>query len=104
MVLVAMLAAGCAPVEQSVVDRFFGASRLRDKTALGSVSTVIFEPLEHGIVTRFEIVRVVPATEMSKMVVVEAPVKRPDGRVVQETIRLTLELRQGRWLVTAFAM
>jgi hypothetical protein len=100
--LVATLAAGCAPSEQAVLDRFFRASRLRDRTALGLVATVIFEPLEHGIVTRFDIVRVVSNGEGRKTVSVEAPVKLPDGQVSPRSFEVTMESRGGRWFVTSF--
>jgi hypothetical protein len=102
--LIAILSAGCAPPERSVLDHFFAASRLRDRTALGSVATVMFEPLEQGIVTMFDIVRVAPNGDGSKTVTVEAPVKLPDGQVAQRSIDVTLESRGGRWLVTAFKM
>lgn len=104
ILMTAALVAGCATPERSVLDRFFVASRLRDKTALAPMATVIFEPLEHGIVTSFEIVRVTRSTDGSKTVIVDAPVRLPDGRVEQRSINLTMERRGGRWLVTAFRM
>jgi hypothetical protein len=54
--LVALAAGGCAhPQEEAVLARFFQLSRLRDRTALQDVATVLFEPHERGIVARFEI-------------------------------------------------
>jgi hypothetical protein len=44
--------------ERVALERFFEASRLRDLTALHSISTVVFEPLADGIVTRFTIIDV----------------------------------------------
>jgi hypothetical protein len=44
--------------ERVALERFFEASRLRDLTALHAISTVVFEPLADGIVTRFTITNV----------------------------------------------
>jgi hypothetical protein len=101
--LLAILALQCSsPQERSVLDRFFSSSRLRDKTALADVATVLFEPLEQGIVTRFEIVRVTDPKDGVKIVRVRAPVKMPDGQVVEKNLDMTLERHDGRWVVTAF--
>jgi len=55
------IAPGCAPAQEYLLlERFFHASRLLDRTALARFSTVIFEPLEHGTVTAFEVVGVSP--------------------------------------------
>ena len=43
------------PREQSVLDEFFGASRLRDLTALARISLVVLEPREGGTVGQFTI-------------------------------------------------
>lgn len=57
---VVMLLAGGACVdagaEHMLLDRFFAASRLRDRTALARISTVTFEPLEDGIVVNFVVI------------------------------------------------
>jgi hypothetical protein len=104
--------AGCAAPEQSLVDAFFGASRLRDTTALQQVSTVVFEPREQGIVRTFEITGITPERMLSaavaKDVTVQAPVMLPDGRTVRKTIVITMQ-RQGSdgaspWLVVAFTV
>ena len=42
-----------------LLDQFFSASRLRDRTALQKIATVILEPLEQGTVTTFTITNVV---------------------------------------------
>ena len=92
---------GCSvPQERSLLDRFFTASRLRDKTALSNFATVVFEPLEQGIITDFEVVRVAPEQNDAKAVTISAPVKLPDGQVVEKTLIVTLERRNGRWIVT----
>jgi hypothetical protein len=109
----AVALAGCAAPEQSLLEAFFGASRLRDTTALQSVSTVIFEPLEHGIVRTFQITRVTPEREdgpiVSKDVTVEAPVVLPDGQTVQKTLVVRMQrAKNGKagvspWIITAIA-
>jgi hypothetical protein len=49
-----------APAEQPLLNHFFAASRLRDRTALGDFSTVAFEPATHGIINTFSITKVTP--------------------------------------------
>jgi hypothetical protein len=118
-VLAAALALGCGAREQPLVERFFSASRLYDRTALAQFATVVFNPATDGIVRTFEIVSVsaerpVPretwsraavdlslrhpdgtqpdATEASvKDVTVSAPVQTPDGQTVQKTLVVTLQ-------------
>lgn len=100
--------AGCAAPEQSLLDQFFGASRLRDTTALQRVSTVIFEPLQEGIVRTFRITGVTPERAdgpmVTKDVTVDAPVILPDGQTRQKTLVVTLQRTSGgssrRWMVT----
>src|SRR6185295_14965046 len=86
-----LLTAACARhgAEQVLLDQFFNASRLRDRTALQKISTVILEPLEQGAVTTFTITNVVDVegpkgVVQSKEVNVSAPVRLPDGRTVQK--------------------
>jgi hypothetical protein len=53
-VVVALTAINCVAVsERILLDRFFVASRLRDRTALAGFATVVFEPLADGIVREF---------------------------------------------------
>lgn len=100
--------AGCAAPEQSLLDQFFGASRLRDTTALQRVSTVIFEPLQEGIVRTFRITGVTPERAdgqmVTKDVTVDAPVILPDGQTRRKTLVVTLQRTSGgssrRWMVT----
>ena len=96
----ALLACTLYP-EEAILDRFFRASRLRDRTALGELATVILEPLEQGIITTFEIRGVARDGSERKTVTLDAPVKLRDGQIVQKTLRVTLERRDGRWMVTA---
>jgi hypothetical protein len=96
------------PPERSVLDEFFAASRLRDKTALSRCSTVIFEPLEQGIVVDFEITHLTPEKDNRKDVTIAAPVRLPNGSVVLKTLEINLQrtIPPGdpggslRWIVT----
>jgi len=98
----------CARPEQPLLQQFFGASRLRDTTALQAVSTVTFEPLQQGIVRTFHITGVTPeqvsGQTVTKDVTIEAPVILPDGQTVQKTLVVTLQQARGdtRWMVTGF--
>jgi hypothetical protein len=106
----ALTLAGCAAPEQSLLEAFFGASRLRDTTALQGVSTVIFEPLQQGIVRTFQITGVteerVGGQVVTKDVTVDAPVILPDGQTVRKTLVVTLQRTSGgdsrrwMWIVT----
>lgn len=103
----AVLIASCAGPEQPLIDQFFAASRLRDRTALQKIATVVFEPHERGIVTTFSVVGVAERREGSiewKDVTIAAPVALPDGRTEQKTLIVTLTHDEsGRWLVTSVA-
>ena len=106
--MTALLLSGCsAHPEEPLLERFFEASRLRDRTALQSISTVIFEPRDDGIVTRFDITNVTQEERgegtATKNVTLKAPVKLPDGRILQKTLTVTMEKRSGNWLVTGVA-
>ena len=102
------MAAACARPEQTLLEQFFGGSRLRDTTALQAVSTVTFEPLQQGIVRTFHIAGVAPehveGKTVTKDVTVEAPVILPDGQTVQKTLVITLQHARGdnAWRVTGF--
>jgi len=111
-VAIAVVLGGCAAPEQSLLDAFFGASRLRDTTALQRVSTVIFEPREQGIVRTFEVTKVSPERMLrgavEKDVTVQAPVILPDGQTVRKTIVITMQRQGGDrsnpWRVVAFTV
>jgi hypothetical protein len=52
---------GCSGgAEYLTLQQFFEASRLRDRTALGAISTVAFEPLADGTLTTFRVVSLGP--------------------------------------------
>ena len=100
-----LLAGACGGPERSVIEQFFAASRLRDRTALQQIATVVFEPRERGIVTKFEIVRVdvrADAPRERKDVTITAPVALPGGQTVQKTMVVSMQRDDsGAWLVTA---
>ena len=86
---------GCnATPEKALLDQFFAASRLRDKTALATISTVVFEPREQGTVVDFEITGVQitgrDAMNVAKEVTLSALVRQPDGQTVRKTLIVTI--------------
>jgi hypothetical protein len=88
---------GCGPdTERTLLTQFFAASRLRDLTALGKISTVVFEPATDGIVTSFDITGVIRRGP-TEQVAIAAPVKMFDGRVVMKNFAVTVD----RGVVTA---
>jgi len=92
--LVSVAAAGCANArEHALLDQFFAASRLRDLTALRNVSNVVFEPREQGTVLSFEIKSVEEVSAGSRIVRVDANVRRPDGQTAHEMLLVTISGR-----------
>jgi hypothetical protein len=94
--------------EQLLLEQFFSASRLRDRTALQQISTVIFEPLEQGTVSEFTIVNVADLEQssggvVSKQVTVSAPVRLPNGQTATRKIVFVLQ-RRDHWIVTGFTV
>jgi hypothetical protein len=93
------------PAEKALVDQFFSASRLRDRTAAQSVSTVFFDPKDQGLVRQFTIKSVTPEEESggvaSKNVTLNASVESLDGVRSQKTIFVTMQRRPGAaWMIT----
>jgi hypothetical protein len=93
------------PAERALVDQFFSASRLRDKTAAQAVATVFFDPKDQGLVRDFTIRSVTPEEEngglVSKNVTLTATVESLDGAKSQKTIFVTMQRRQGAaWVIT----
>jgi hypothetical protein len=91
------------PVEQPLLQQFFSASRLRDKTALENIATVIFEPREQGTITTFEITNVAARRDGErelKEVTIAAPVRLPSRETVRQTLIVTMEKVAGRWMIT----
>jgi hypothetical protein len=92
--LVAASCAGCSNArEHALLDQFFAASRLRDLTALRNVSSVVFEPREQGTVLSFEITSVEELSADSRIVRVDAQVRRPDGQTTREILLVTISGR-----------
>jgi hypothetical protein len=86
---------GCSvPPERILLADFFAASRLRDLTALAKLSTIVFEPLEQGTISDFEIRSIERARQdgsgLAKDVTVVAPVRTPQGATVERTLVVTL--------------
>ena len=110
--VIAISVACTGRMEHALLERFFELSRLRDKTALAPIATVVFEPLEHGIVDQFAIVRVAPEersgsdqTEIAaKEVTVDADVRGPDGKTVKKRLIVTMQRAvndaAGTWKIT----
>jgi hypothetical protein len=110
-----LVQAACARhgAEQVVLEQFFNASRLRDRTALQKISTVIFEPVQQGTVTAFAIKNVadVEAPDgkvTSRQVTVSAPVRLPNGQTAEKMIIVILQRGDGvataQWMVTGFVV
>lgn len=104
-----VLLSGCAHSEQALLEQFFGASRLRDTTALQNIATVVFEPREQGFVRTFRVIAVTPErpagpTAVTKDVTLEAAVSLPDGPLVQKTLVVTMTRGRAegprQWLIT----
>ena len=87
------------------MDQFFSASRLRDKTAAQTVSTVFFDPKDQGLVRDFTIDSVGAEEESggvaSKGVRLSATVESEDGVKAKKTIFVTMQRRPGAaWMIT----
>jgi hypothetical protein len=64
-VVLALAAIDCSNgSERALLDQFFTASRLRDRTALARFSTVVFEPPSDGIVEKFVVAAVTPERQL----------------------------------------
>jgi hypothetical protein len=106
--VVLALAPGCGhPREQALVDQFFSASRLRDKTAAQTVSTVFFDPKDQGLVRDFTIDSVGAEEQdesggvTTKSVRLSASVESPEGLTSKKTIFVTMQRRPGAaWMIT----
>jgi hypothetical protein len=114
--VLALLLASCAGCsgcvgrpEQLILDEFFSASRLRDRTALQRMATVVFEPRDQGIVTDFRITGVTEERDrdgarVSKNVSLIARVKLPSGQIRDRNLAITMQSAGGRWTITGVAM
>jgi hypothetical protein len=104
VLLATLAAAACSPPpEYSLLQQFFSASRLRDKSALQDIATIVYEPREQGTLTPFEITNVAPRRDGDrelKEVTIVAPVRLPTRETVQQTLVVTMEKVAGRWKIT----
>jgi hypothetical protein len=105
LLAIAALAVCGHPAERALVDQFFSASRLRDRTAAQSVATVFFDPKDQGLVREFTIRNVTSEEEsggvVSKNVTIRASVESLDGVTAEKTIVVTMQRRpNAAWLIT----
>ena len=105
LLALATLAACRHPAERALVDQFFSASRLRDRTAAQSIATVFFDPKDQGLVREFTIRNVTPEEEsggvVSKNVTIRALVESLDGVKADKTIFVTMQRRpDAAWMIT----
>jgi hypothetical protein len=110
--VLALVAAACADgYTQALLTRFFAASRLEDRTALGPIATVMFDPRTDGTVLDFDITssRVQPNGE--ERVLVSARVHLPNGDTVHKPLVVTMRRSNpaadksttSRWIVVDVA-
>ena len=93
-----LLAACRGAAEQPVVDRFFTASRLHDRTALNAVATVSIDPVTQGTVTEFTILHI-DREATNETVTVDATMHLPSGEFEKRKIVLTLKRNPDAALV-----
>jgi hypothetical protein len=106
LVLATLACSGGA--EYLALQKFFEASRLRDRTALRSISTVSFEPMADGTLTTFKITSLGPeqrqplGSNPSGIRIAELSlsdprrpldVSRAEGELVSKDVRLSAEVR-----------
>jgi hypothetical protein len=73
-VVVALTAVTCTTgPERALLDQFFTASRLRDRTALARFATVVFEPRRDGIVAEFVVLGKTPERDVDEHISAEGP-------------------------------
>ena len=113
--VVAISTACSGRMEHALLERFFELSRLRDKTALAPIATVVFEPFEDGIVDEFDIVRVAPEERSgsgqreiaAKEVTVDADVRGQDGKTLKKRLIVTMQRpvngESTAWKITGVA-
>jgi hypothetical protein len=104
LAMVGLVACGHAS-EKALLDEFFSASRLRDRTAALSVATVFFDPKDQGLVRKFIITNVTPEEQTggltSKNVTIRASVESLAGVTSDKTIFITMQRgRDAGWVIT----
>ena len=97
--------AGCGwtPADEQVLTEFFEQSRAYDTTRLARVATVVFDPRTYGVVQQFRVLKRTtsspPGDGDSRQLTIQADVRSAGGRVSQRTLIVTLERREGSWMV-----
>jgi len=95
------LAACSTSAERPLLESFFSAARLRDRTALADVATTAFEPRERGTVLSFDVAAVRRIGPDGKDVTVSARLRLPDGETTDRALVVSEQLIGGKWMVTA---
>jgi len=87
-----------------VLQKFFTAASAGDRAALTPLATITFDPQSDGVVTNFEITSVTPEEKIgdrvTKNVTLTAPVKLPNGQVVDKKLAIAMERRGDQWVLT----
>ena len=96
--LTACLASG---TDHQLLDRFFAASRLRDRTALARLATVVFEPARDGIVDDFSVVRTTAINADQRQLTVRVTVRPFGHSTTERTLLITTTRREAAGLKTA---
>ena len=101
----ALGACGWTPADEQVLLRFFERSRLYDRTRLEPIATVVFDPRVDGVVERFHVVERGPERpgddgRVVRDVTLDAIVRSASGQERPRQLRVTLERRDGAWIVT----
>jgi hypothetical protein len=103
--VLALSSCGWTPADEQVLTRFFEESRRYDRTMLAGLATVVFDPRVEGAVDRFEIVGREPRDAdgvRRQRVTVRASVRSPAGTVSERTVVMSMEERDGAWMVTGY--
>jgi hypothetical protein len=94
--------AGCSgDAERPLLETFFSAARLRDRTALADVATVAFEPRDRGTVLNFDVTAVRRGGSDAKNVTVSARLHLPGGETTDRGLVVSEQIIGGKWMVTA---
>jgi hypothetical protein len=97
-----LLALACTDsAERPLLERFFSAARLRDRTALADVATTAFEPRERGTVLSFDVTAVYPTAADRKDITLWARLRLPSGETINRTLVVSERQIGGQWTVTA---
>ena len=97
----ALLASACVwpSAERQLLLDFFHACRVYDTTVLARLSTVECNPKTDGVVQEFDIVRIDRVAD-TRRVTIRARVRSFAGQMSERNVTLSVERRDGRWMVT----